>query len=599
MSFFTAEKIVDGTTPTILATVKAASTAAVATDTAFVVAISPNNSVGITGTVTANQGTSPWVTSLASTTITGTVAVTGTFFQATQPISGTVTANQGTSPWVVSLASTTITGTVAVTQSTSPWVVSGTVTTTPPANASTNLTQVAGVTLGATAVTAYGVAPAAASVPGVNAFITNTVPVTLSSTTITGTVAVTQSTSPWVVSLTSTTITGTVAENLTQVAGVTLGATAVTNFGSAPAATVVPGVNSSIFAGTTGITATGTSLNANITNTVPVTLASTTVTNTVADNLTQVAGVVLGATAVTAYGSTPAAANVPGVNAFITNTVPVTLTSTTITGTSTVAGNKTNNNAAPGATNVGTLSALANAAPPTWTEGNQVALSVELKGKQRVLATDNGTFVGFDGISNSQLAYMAMTGVQNTGPLIVGSNIYNGSTWDRLRSATIGNAVAATGIAASAAYGEYLSTAPAPTTGQYSSLQTDYTGSLFVKPYRRSQTVAQATACTTTAPTTVLAAQAAGIFADITTLILTVLAVAVDVNFTVTLSDGTISHVFNLNTGGVTSPSPGTQLAVSFNPPLPATTAATAWTLAMSTAETVNVTIVAVLQKAS
>jgi hypothetical protein len=43
----------------------------------------------------------------------------------TQPVSGTVTANQGTSPWVVSLTSTTITGTVAVTQSTSPWIVAG------------------------------------------------------------------------------------------------------------------------------------------------------------------------------------------------------------------------------------------------------------------------------------------------------------------------------------------------------------------------------------------------------------------------------------------------------------------------------------------
>jgi hypothetical protein len=38
-------------------------------------------------------------------------------FPVTQPVSGTITANQGTSPWVVSLASTTITGTVAATQS--------------------------------------------------------------------------------------------------------------------------------------------------------------------------------------------------------------------------------------------------------------------------------------------------------------------------------------------------------------------------------------------------------------------------------------------------------------------------------------------------
>lgn len=47
--------------------------------------------------------------------VSGNVAVTN--FPATQTIAGTVTANQGTNPWVVSLASTTITGTVAVTQS--------------------------------------------------------------------------------------------------------------------------------------------------------------------------------------------------------------------------------------------------------------------------------------------------------------------------------------------------------------------------------------------------------------------------------------------------------------------------------------------------
>ncbi|SRR6266566_1023633 len=54
-----------------------------------------------------------------------------------------------------------------------------------------------------------------------------TQPVSISgSVPVTGTVAVTQSTSPWIVSLASTTITGTVAENLTQVGGsaVTLGA---------------------------------------------------------------------------------------------------------------------------------------------------------------------------------------------------------------------------------------------------------------------------------------------------------------------------------------------------------------------------------------
>lgn len=67
-------------------------------------------------------------------------------------------------------------------------------------------------------------------------------------------------------------------------------------------------------------------------------------------------------------------------------------TSTTFSGTATVAGNKTNNAAAPGATNVGSLVALANAAAPSWTEGNQVLASVDLSGSQRtrgVLTNNN------------------------------------------------------------------------------------------------------------------------------------------------------------------------------------------------------------------
>jgi hypothetical protein len=121
------------------AAVKAASTAAVVADKALVVAVSPNNSV----------------------------AVTGTFFQGTQPVSGTVTANQGTAntaanSWQVEVTDGTnvlgvsahplrvdptgtttqpVSGTVtvgnaslAVTQSTSPWV--------------DNITQVASTALG-------------------------------------------------------------------------------------------------------------------------------------------------------------------------------------------------------------------------------------------------------------------------------------------------------------------------------------------------------------------------------------------------------------------------------------------------------------------
>jgi hypothetical protein len=118
MSFFTAVKISDGATPTIFATTKAASIAAVATDTAIVVTLSPNQpqltaglnvnatlsaeTVKVIGTV--NQGTSPWVTSFSApqhvivdsgtiTTVSAArvVGSAGAIFDA--PVSGTAPAN--------------------------------------------------------------------------------------------------------------------------------------------------------------------------------------------------------------------------------------------------------------------------------------------------------------------------------------------------------------------------------------------------------------------------------------------------------------------------------------------------------------------------
>lgn len=93
------------------------------------------STIPVSGTVSATQGTSPWVVSqgtaanLNATVVgTGTFAVQATLAAETTKVIGTV--NQGTSPWVVSLTSTTITGTVAVTQS-GAWTVT--------ANAGTNL----------------------------------------------------------------------------------------------------------------------------------------------------------------------------------------------------------------------------------------------------------------------------------------------------------------------------------------------------------------------------------------------------------------------------------------------------------------------------
>src|SRR5271168_2051508 len=224
----------------------------------------------------SNYGTSPGAVAVQGVNafITNTPAVT---------VSGTVGVTQSTSPWVVSLTSTTITGTVAVTQSTSPWVVAGglthnsaapttnnvgalvgvassaaptyttgdqvllstdlsgnlRVTFSAASEQNVNVNQWAGTTLGTPA--NYGTSPGAVVAGSVNAFVTNTVATTLASTTITGTVAVTQSTSPWV-------------DNLTQVAGVALGATGVAAFGTAPAAANVMGVNASLFAGGAGLT---------------------------------------------------------------------------------------------------------------------------------------------------------------------------------------------------------------------------------------------------------------------------------------------------------------------------------------------------------
>jgi hypothetical protein len=59
---------------------------------------------------------------------------------------------------------------------------------------------------------------------------------------------------------------------------------------------------------------------------------------------------------------------------------------TDASGRVTVIGSKTNNNAAPGATNIGALVAIANAAGQVWTEGDQVTLSTDLNGSARMMA---------------------------------------------------------------------------------------------------------------------------------------------------------------------------------------------------------------------
>jgi hypothetical protein len=451
---------------------------------------SPSN-YGTSPGAIAVQGVNAFITNtpavtLASTTITGTVAVTGTFFQTTQPVS--------------------IAGTVAVTQSTSPWVISGTVTTTPPANASTNITEWDSTALGVP--TAYGTAPTTGNYIGVNAFITNTPAVTLASTTITGTVAVTQSTSPWAIS-------GTV--------------------------TTAPPANAST-------------------------------------NITEWDSVALGSPS--AYGTSPGAVEVIGVNAFITNTPAVTLASTTITGTVAVTQSTSPWIVAGG----GTAGAPGTAALTVQGISGGTAVPVSIAATIQVnnnVQTVSGTAV-----------VAASAGVQKVG--ISGAT---GATLDAVNTAATApaNGLLVLGI--------NETTAPSLTTGQSVALQVDYEGNLFTRPFRRSGTVVGNGTFTSATATSFLAAQASGIFADLSSLVITVgEGATAAVYFTVNLSDGTATYKFNFLSQIAVTGVQAHPLVVNFNPPLPATSAATAWTIALSSATdtpTVNATGVFVLQKAS
>jgi hypothetical protein len=233
-----------------------------------------------------------------------------------------------------------------------------------------NVTEWNSISLGSPS--SYGTSPGAVEVIGVNAFVTNPV-------------AVTQSTSPWVVSLTSTTITGTVA--VTQSTSPWVVAGSLTTNNAAPTSNnvgVLPAVAST--AAPTYTTGDQVLLSTDLAGNLRVTATSVSLQNV---NVTEWNTVALGSPST--YGTSPGAVNVIGVNSFITNTV-------------TVAGNLTNNSAAPAATNIGVLSAVAAAAAPTWTTGDQVLLSENLSGFLRTTDSSDGSVSGGTAGTTSMLA---------------------------------------------------------------------------------------------------------------------------------------------------------------------------------------------------
>jgi hypothetical protein len=110
--------------------------------------------------------------------------------------------------------------------------------------------------------------------------------------------------------------------------------------------------------------------------------------------------------------------------------------------------------------------------------------------------------------------------------------------------------------------------------GQVSNIMTDKMGrQVVVQGHTRELVGKQATTITSsTTATTVVTAGGASVFTDLTSLTVTNSSATATL---VTLSDGTVSMVFNVPGGG--------GFTMPFNPPMPATTANTAWTLTCGT----------------
>jgi len=154
-------------------------------------------------------------------------------------------------------------------------------------------------------------------------------------------------------------------------------------------------------------------------------------------------------------------------------------------------------------------------------------------------------------------------------------------------------ATASNGLVSAGAVTTFSTTSPTPTNGSQTPIQCSPNGNLVVQEYRRSQIVTQSTTSTTTGAKTILAAQGAGVFADITDLNISVASSATAAALTMTLSDGTVSYIFDMNVDAAV----GCQfLNMDFDPPLPATTANTAWTLTTSASTTTHITVIAVKQ---
>ena len=147
----------------------------------------------------------------------------------------------------------------------------------------------------------------------------------------------------------------------------------------------------------------------------------------------------------------------------------------------------------------------------------------------------------------------------------------------------------------------YNSSAPAMSAGSSLPHQSGPNGSLLVQPFRRSQTAASTGSIASTAAATMITAGSSGVYNDITTLVLTESAESTAAYITVNISDGTNTYEFGFPCEAVGTAGGGSwPVTITFNPPLVATNAATAWTIAESAADcTVRYVAVYVQQTAN
>jgi hypothetical protein len=283
----------------------------------------------------------------------------------------------------VTIAGSIANTTFAATQGTSPWVVS--------------VPTWAGGTLGAMA--NYGTSPGAVLVPGVNAFITN-VPHVITDSGSVGSITFASPQHTIVDSGTITavtSITNQVDTNIKLVAGANATAGDVNN-----AAAIAGSLNTAPVAryNATQPTLTDTRYNQFQlssrgellvlpgTSGFPITFSSPQHTILDSGTLTSITNKV-GVTGVDGdvFVRCNAASTCP-VNATQVTSPWVVSGAVTTSGTATVIGTLTTNNAAPAGTNVGVLPAVANAAQKSYTEADQVLLSTDLKGSQRTRIQD-------------------------------------------------------------------------------------------------------------------------------------------------------------------------------------------------------------------